>query len=93
MLYSQTHSCILTLLFITSHIELNSQQTTAWVVKVKVILRLTSVSLGIEHPPGPHDQIVFSYVKVTVLFNWGALSDTEIKATLLYRTVYRDVGY
>jgi hypothetical protein len=33
--------------------------------KVKVILRLTiseSVSLGIEHPPGAHDQIFFSLI-------------------------------
>jgi hypothetical protein len=48
-------------------------------VKAKVILGLTisqTISLGIEHPPpGAHDQIFFSYVKVTVLFNWGALSD------------------
>jgi hypothetical protein len=59
--------------FIVSDLGLLRQK-----VKVKVILRLTisqSVSLGIEHPSGAHDQIFFSYMKVTLLFNWGALSD------------------
>jgi hypothetical protein len=51
-------------------------------VKVKVILRLTisqSVSLGIEHPPGAHDQIF-------VL--WGALSDERMGVFLLLASHY-----
>jgi hypothetical protein len=33
------------------------------------------VCLGIKHPTGAYDQIFITYVTVTVLFLWGALSD------------------
>jgi hypothetical protein len=44
-------------------LELRNSSEVNSKVKVKVILRLTtnqSVSLGIEHPPGAHDQILLS---------------------------------
>jgi hypothetical protein len=67
--------------------------TGSLIVKVKVTLRLTvsqSVSLGIEHPLGAHDKIFFSspYMKVTVLFNWGVLSDERSGLSLVRHSPY-----
>jgi hypothetical protein len=56
-------------------------------VKVKVILRLTisqSVSLGIEHPPGAHDQIFFFLLLSCSI--GGALSDE--RSGLSWRLVF-----
>jgi hypothetical protein len=47
-------------------------------VKVKVTLRLTvsqSVCLGVKPKSGTFDQNVFFFLKVTVLYFGGALSD------------------
>jgi hypothetical protein len=68
-----------------------SAATILTVSLVKVILRLTisqSVSLGIEHPSGPMTRFFFSYMKVTVLFNWGVLSDERLGLSFVSHSPY-----
>jgi hypothetical protein len=46
---------------------------------------------SVEHPAGAHDQIFFfpsSYMKVTVLFNWGALSDERLDVSFVSHSPY-----
>jgi hypothetical protein len=42
------------------------------------------VCLGIEHPSGAYDQIFITYVTVTGLFLWGALSDERSGLSFVY---------